>query len=567
MMDENSVYQLSLYSSSPRSSFVLALLVLLIVCIAIPSFLLYRIHLKPVSSLFTSLPTLLSLGPLYNTYSDECTMFSGVSFVKNLIIGIIIGGAQNSGITQAIVILLVEVAFTLITSLWLPWADNSALAFLLSISRIVMAVLLIVLSPSVAVADPASSWLAYIILLFQGLVAALLMGVLVCKIVELGIRLVRDVPFDESKSSRQAGVFGALQRWDRGGTISRDNRGRARSARERREQYGGHRGGFESQSTVGNSARMLTGRSAAHSRASSGTTSYGDPASYGRSTYSSGPSSPRPEFATIPGPWNEEGYVRPGAYSNKVHPSMLRSGPTWNEVIVTPAATPVIVQGSAAFSRVGGGKASSSNPYQLANIASPTSAAYPPYPSTPPMLNSPPLLPNPRRMSQSAIIEMAGAAPISRHTSRPFLTIAGSSSLLSNSVTPYEYPAVVVPPRSKPGLLDRLKGKKRNDDSSSDDDDMDDGDASDVPAKSRKWGLGRLGRKGKEEEKGDNVDADAGTAEKGFVVTRKPRPRTPASSSPSTGSIPLATVPPTPVASITVEPPSRSGSFEGLPLE
>jgi hypothetical protein len=116
-----SAYQFTLYSSSPISTFALAVITFAVVCVVIPTYLLWQLHAKSARDLYTSLPALLSLGVLYNTYAEECVLFPAATFGSNLVIGVVIGAAQTAGTAQAAIILIVEVAHTLITSLWLPY--------------------------------------------------------------------------------------------------------------------------------------------------------------------------------------------------------------------------------------------------------------------------------------------------------------------------------------------------------------------------------------------------------------------------------------------------------------
>lgn len=559
-----SVYQISLHAISPTSTLILAIFVLAIVCFAIPLVQLWRIHHLPAAKLYTSFPTLLSIGPLYNTYSHECCMFAAVRFTANIILAAVIGGAQRTGTAQAAVVLLVEVADTLVTSLWLPWGDNAAmgpLAFVLSISRIIVAVILVVLSPSVDVSDSAASWLAYVVFLMQALVAVLLVLVLAFKVVELGIRLVAHVPFDESRSPRVGGLFGALRRWDRGGQGTRGGGGGRRRNASNRQRQNHRAGGLEqrhgpsaSESTVGTHTRMLPPRSRHHSRTSSsmsmGYADVGTPSAYGRSLY--GPPTPKDDEGFIMSSWSpgSNGYVKPGAYStssSKTQP-ILRSGPAWGEAVVTPAEP-------SGFARIGGGKASSSNPYQLANAPGPT--AYPPYPSSSADLYGASTVPaNPRRLSQSAVIEMASSPADSPSRLPP-----RSSLLLSNTVAPYsmDQPSPARPSKANHGFFGRFKRKGSNEEFSSDDDDDSDDER---PAKARLWPL-RFGRKADKEEgeEEEREESPVEPAQKGFVVTRKARPNP--SPSTSSGAVQMAAKAPlleTP--HVSVEPPSRSASLE-----
>jgi len=69
-------------------------------------------------------------------------------------LGITIGCGQKSGIAQTVIILLIEVASALVTSIWLPWAHGASMgliSFLFCVARIVVAVLLVILTPTVRV--------------------------------------------------------------------------------------------------------------------------------------------------------------------------------------------------------------------------------------------------------------------------------------------------------------------------------------------------------------------------------------------------------------------------------
>jgi hypothetical protein len=105
------VYELSNYSHTPTSTFALAVVTLAVVCVGAPVYLLWRVHQKNVRELYSSLPTLLSLGVLYNSFSDECTMFAAVKFGGNLVLASALGAVQKTGTAQA-------VHFSLSTSLW-----------------------------------------------------------------------------------------------------------------------------------------------------------------------------------------------------------------------------------------------------------------------------------------------------------------------------------------------------------------------------------------------------------------------------------------------------------------
>jgi hypothetical protein len=102
--------------------------------------------------LYDETRTLLALGPLYNHYRHGSQLFASLLFATNLVFGLVIGAGQRSGTAQAVVILVVEVAAALVTSIWLPWGSGASMgliSFLFCVARIVVAVLLVILSPAV----------------------------------------------------------------------------------------------------------------------------------------------------------------------------------------------------------------------------------------------------------------------------------------------------------------------------------------------------------------------------------------------------------------------------------
>ncbi|GAA5955028.1 hypothetical protein JCM21900_002764 [Sporobolomyces salmonicolor] len=586
-----SVYQFTLHSISPTSTFALAIVTFAVVCVAWPAYLLWQIHVKPERELYASLPVLLSTGVLYNTYAEECCLFPLVTFGSSIIVGILIGGAQSEGTAQAAVILLVEVASTICQSLWLPWGDNAAmgpLAFLLSLARIITAVLLIVLSPTVGVSASAASWVAYIIFLCQGLVILLLLSVLAFKLSELLVRIAGRVPFDESRSPRGGGFFGALRKLDRvrggkkrrsGGTRSGAAGGVAkRRAVEERRRRNLHRerlaatGSAPSETTVGTRTHMLPAAAPPGHRSQASSLSANAPyPSAGLVDDDGFIMSAMSSIAWSDSQSSRPGYVKPGAYaSSSAGGPVLRDTPAaWGEHHVTlvpaAAAVPSLAKSSTSttssgFTRVGGGRATHKNPYELANTPAATTA-YPPYPPSSANLygsrtTTTSSTGNPRRLSQSAVVEMAGAnaaradsPPDPRHNTRPSVSLPSSSALLSNTVSQYSSNRIDEDRRAagatkqKSGFFGRFK--KRRVEMSDDEftDDTDDTDDERRPAP-RQWGglklggwalpgRGRRGRgRGRGDDDGSADEAPAPsevtppeTGEKGFSVVRKPRPR------------------------------------------
>ncbi|GAA5879304.1 hypothetical protein JCM3774_006428 [Rhodotorula dairenensis] len=620
-----STYQCTLYSTSSTTRFALAVVTLAIVCVAVPVYLIWQLHIQPARRLYTSLPTLLAYGPLYNTYSDECVLFPLVTFASGLINGVVIGAAQSTGTAQAAVILICEVAHTLVTSLWLPWGDHSAmgpLAFLLSLARIVIAVLLVVLSPTVDVSASAGSWLTYVILLIAGLVLLLFVVVAGCKLLELCIRVIGGVPFDESRSPRSGGLSGAIRKLNGRGS-GRSSRRRhhdrphaqsaaaRRRAIEERRRRNLHR---ERLAYAGDDASVNTHTYMLPSAARPA----GHPGAAGSVMSLTPTNSPFPtgglaaeDDGFILSPLSSRGWDSPsirsgGAYSsNQPRGPILRPGPRqWSSELsvaaaAAPAASATLVAPavgtvgavrtapgtSSGFARVGGGKATHSNPYELAQRAD---TAYPPYPPV-----SSADMYAPRRSSQGAFAAES-TLPAQRQASRPSLTLPSSSALLSNVVSPggrldEEHnrrlsTRVRARQARKGGFFGRFKSQPiySDDDFSDDSDDSD--TAEGAPGRRRKRGglLGLLaGGQGASRNRPAMSDAyvpdelyeppfepaPADSGEKGFSVVRKPRP-SPAAATPaavSSGVPPGAEAPSStlPGPHVSVQAPSPAASLRG----
>lgn len=151
-----SVYQMTLpRSRASMASIVLAGCSFAVLSVLIPTILVIRVRMTTTSKLYDETRTLLSLGPLYNHYRHGSQMFAGLFFATNVAFGLTIGAGQNSGTAQAIVILVVEVVSALVTSIWLPWGNGASMgliSFLFCVGRIVVAVLLLILTPAVSLA-------------------------------------------------------------------------------------------------------------------------------------------------------------------------------------------------------------------------------------------------------------------------------------------------------------------------------------------------------------------------------------------------------------------------------
>jgi Transient receptor potential (TRP) ion channel len=185
------------FSQGPaRSSIaavVLAALAFAVFSVALPAWLLFRVATTPTSKLYDETRTLLMLGPLYSHYTHGAQRFAALPLLTNLAYGIAIGCGERSGTAQSIIVLFVEVAAALTTSVYLPWGRGAAMggvSFTLCVARIVTAVLLVILSPAVSVGAPAAGWIAYAVLFIQALVYLFFFLILVSKLIEAAVRVV-----------------------------------------------------------------------------------------------------------------------------------------------------------------------------------------------------------------------------------------------------------------------------------------------------------------------------------------------------------------------------------------
>ncbi|KAI0677278.1 hypothetical protein C8Q78DRAFT_1073993 [Trametes maxima] len=209
-----SCYQLSLGTAqTSTASLVLAALSFAILSVLIPAFLVLRLTLTRTSKLYDETWTLLSLGPLYNHYRHGSQLFACTLFAINIAFGVTIGFGQKSGTAQAIVILVVEVAAALGTSIWLPWGQGASMgliSFLFCVGRIVIAVLLVILSPVVSVGAGAAQWVAYAILFILGLIYLAFVLMLLVKIIEAVLRIMGGIGFGRSKHVVDSGLLGTM---------------------------------------------------------------------------------------------------------------------------------------------------------------------------------------------------------------------------------------------------------------------------------------------------------------------------------------------------------------------
>lgn len=210
-----SVYQFSNAGEHTTQTVALSAVSFAIISVMLPAYIIWRIAVNPASKLYDDIDTLLALGPVYNTFSPGSQLYYCVTFAHSLVVGVVIGAGQASGSAQAIVLVVFEVLLALASSLWLPWGEGAMMgpaSFMTSVLRVISAVLVLLISPLVDLSVQANSWITYVILLLQGIFFAGATLILLVKLIESAIRLIWRVPYDERVNARSGGIGGAIRK-------------------------------------------------------------------------------------------------------------------------------------------------------------------------------------------------------------------------------------------------------------------------------------------------------------------------------------------------------------------
>ncbi|KAK0207003.1 hypothetical protein DFS33DRAFT_1273351 [Desarmillaria ectypa] len=352
-----SVYQMTLpRSRASMASIVLAGFSFAVLSVLLPTILVIRVRMTTTSKLYDETRTLLSLGPLYNHYRHGSQMFAGLFFATNVAFGLTIGAGQNSGTAQAIVILVVEVVSALVTSIWLPWGNGASMgliSFLFCVGRIVIAVLLLILTPALSIGAGAGGWVAYGVLVILALVYLALFLMLVVKLVEALVRIFGRVGFERSSHVVDSGLLGAC---GLAGCCGSRKRRRPRRSNDKKPQSGKVRPRYDNVDSKH-----------IHKR-DSDISSYLPPGSLGtpvggKGSVNSGPppSVLKPEHALRP--YREESDDENGYIMGAWQPFQTKAS---GYIPVTDTPTKPPPPTSSGFSRVGGGRAHIDSPYAIA---------------------------------------------------------------------------------------------------------------------------------------------------------------------------------------------------------
>ncbi|KAJ8104704.1 hypothetical protein OPT61_g10616 [Boeremia exigua] len=168
-----SLFQLVVAPRSP-GSVVGASVVLLIGVMGFAFWIFYLIFTtRPRAHLFDDLPTVLTYGPLYNTYSDDAAPFAFIPVLLTVLRGIAIGAIQPSGIAQIIMLAICEVILILTLHAFRPFQSNTSMnAYhtFFSAVRLTCILLSVAFVPSLGVAEASKGWIGYAILLLHAVV-------------------------------------------------------------------------------------------------------------------------------------------------------------------------------------------------------------------------------------------------------------------------------------------------------------------------------------------------------------------------------------------------------------
>ncbi|KAF1944971.1 integral membrane protein [Clathrospora elynae] len=160
----------------PRSSasVVASAVILLLLVAGVATWIFWFIFTtRPRAHLFDDLPTVLTYGPLYNTYSDDAAPFAFIPVLLTIIRGIAIGAIQPSGIAQIIILAICEVILILTLHAFRPFQSNTSMnAYhtFFSTIRLTCVLLSVAFVPTLGVDEASKGWIGYIILLLHAIV-------------------------------------------------------------------------------------------------------------------------------------------------------------------------------------------------------------------------------------------------------------------------------------------------------------------------------------------------------------------------------------------------------------
>ena len=182
--------------------------------VLLPTYLVGSVLCTSTSVLYNNRTRFLMFGPLYSMYSPTREKFVAVTFVYSLLAGIVVGTEQLSSCAQSALLLTLEVLRAAASLILRPEGSETAAAPLqlfVSAVRIALVLLLLLTLPHKSL-----SWKSlsryYTIMVALALLYLLFVTLMwLARLLELGLRVAFDVPFDQSVAEESRGIVGVYR--------------------------------------------------------------------------------------------------------------------------------------------------------------------------------------------------------------------------------------------------------------------------------------------------------------------------------------------------------------------
>lgn len=127
----------------------------------------------PRSTLFDSIPILLTFGTFYNTYREKKLKFFIIQLYVNIIRALAFGALQPSGIAQITILAVCEIVLVLTVYGIRPYAPATSMnawQAVLAMIRLLTILLMMTFVPSMNANNASKGWIGYVILAIHALV-------------------------------------------------------------------------------------------------------------------------------------------------------------------------------------------------------------------------------------------------------------------------------------------------------------------------------------------------------------------------------------------------------------
>ncbi|KAK5023051.1 hypothetical protein LTS07_009544 [Exophiala sideris] len=165
-----SFYQLLIATRGPSYSVALAAVSLVAIVAFSVRLMLLFVRTRPRSFLFDDLLTVLTYGPLYNTYCDDAAIFALIPLLVNFLRGIAIGAVQPSGVAQVVLLAICELVMILTLNAFRPYPSATSMNIYhtcFAVIRLFTILLSIAFVPSLGVESATRGWIGYAILVIH----------------------------------------------------------------------------------------------------------------------------------------------------------------------------------------------------------------------------------------------------------------------------------------------------------------------------------------------------------------------------------------------------------------